>query len=255
MIHLHLHSHFSFGIGVSSPDVLAAAAAARGYRALACTDTNGVYGAVEFQGACEAAGVRPILGAHLVTQHEETVALATDERGWAALCRAVSAIHWAAERRDGGTAERFPLPSFRLSAHVASDREGLVLLSRDIAFLERVAAASGTRDLCAELIPGKERHAVLAAARRLGIPAAASNAVVMAHPEDWARHRLLRAIHLNTTLSELAERRNGGTAEERNGGTAEGASQPAGPIAAAEPTRSAVPPFRRSANSDNVVLR
>jgi error-prone DNA polymerase len=208
VIHLHLHSHFSFGIGVSSPDVLAAAAAARGYRALACTDTNGVYGAVEFQVACEAAGVRPILGAHLVTEHEEAVALATDERGWAALCRAVSAIHWAEVERAIGHG--------LLSTRLAHDRAGLILLSRDVAFLERVAAASGTRDLYAELIPGKERHAVLAAARRLGIPAAASNAVVMAHPEDWARHRLLRAIHLNTTLSELAERRNGGTAEERN---------------------------------------
>ena len=27
----------------------------------------------------------------------------------------------------------------------------------------------------------------------------------MAHPEDWQRHRLLRAIHLNTTLSALGE--------------------------------------------------
>ena len=44
---------------------------------------------------------------------------------------------------------------------------------------------------------------MLAAARRLGIPAVVTNAVVMAHPEDWARHRLLRAIHLNTTLSAL----------------------------------------------------
>ena len=66
MPHLHVHTHFSFGIGVSSPDVLATAAAERGFAALACTDTNGVYGAVEFQRACEAAGVRPILGAHLV---------------------------------------------------------------------------------------------------------------------------------------------------------------------------------------------
>jgi 5-(carboxyamino)imidazole ribonucleotide mutase len=95
VVHLHIHSHFSFGIGVSSPEVLVAAAAERGHRTLACTDSNGVYGAVEFQRACEAAGVRPILGAHLVTDHEETVALAIDERGWAALCRAVSAIHWA----------------------------------------------------------------------------------------------------------------------------------------------------------------
>ena len=81
MPHLHVHTHFSFGIGVSSPDVLATAAAERGFAALACTDTNGVYGAVEFQRACEAAGVRPILGAHLVTEDEETVALAIDERG------------------------------------------------------------------------------------------------------------------------------------------------------------------------------
>jgi error-prone DNA polymerase len=193
VVHLHLHTHFSFGTGVSSPEVLATAAAERGHRVLACTDTNGVYGAIEFQRACDAAGIRPILGAHLVTDEEETVALALDERGWGALCRAISAIHWA------------DLVAHRhlLSRQLARDREGLLLLSRDPAFLERMAAASGTRDLYAELIPGKERHAVLAAARRLGLPAAATNGVVMAHPEDWARHRLLRAIHLNTTLSAL----------------------------------------------------
>ncbi|HEX6107732.1 MAG TPA: DNA polymerase III subunit alpha [Gemmatimonadales bacterium] len=194
MVHLHLHTHFSFGLGVSSPEVLAAAAAERGHRALACTDTNGVYGAIEFQRACDAAGIRPILGAHLVTGEEETVALALDERGWGALCRAISAVHWAGSGPGGPGGSS-------LSALLAADRSGLLLLSRDVAFLERVAAASGTRDLFAELIPGKERHAVLAAARRLGIPAAVTNAVVMAHPEDWARHRLLRAIHLNTTLS------------------------------------------------------
>ena len=109
-----------------------------------------------------------------------------------------------------------------LSNQLAPDREGLILLSRDVAFLERVAAASGTCDLYAELIPGKERHAVLAAARRLGIPAVATNAVVMAHPEDWARHRLLRAIHLNTTLSEL----DGGRAVGRSGGLNESTARP-----------------------------
>src|SRR5690242_725229 len=51
VVHLHLHTHFSFGIGVSSPEILVQAAAERGFSALACTDTNGVYGAVEFQRA------------------------------------------------------------------------------------------------------------------------------------------------------------------------------------------------------------
>ncbi len=187
--HLHVHSHFSFGIGASSPAVLAEAAAGRGFRALACTDTNGVYGAVEFQRVCEAAGVRPILGAHLVAGGEEAVALATDERGWAALCRAITRIHW----EDGKS----------LSAHLASDRDGLILLSSDVELLERVSRASGPRDLYAELVPGKERHAVLAAARTLGLPVVATAGAVMANPEDWSRHRLLRAIDLNTTLSAL----------------------------------------------------
>ena len=102
--HLHVHTHFSFGIGASSPETLAEAAAKREFRALACTDTNGVYGAVEFQRACEAAGLRPILGAHLVTDDEETIALATDERGWAALCRAVTRIHWK-EGEEGENGE------------------------------------------------------------------------------------------------------------------------------------------------------
>src|SRR3712207_2058630 len=93
--HLHVHSHFSFGIGVSSPESLARAAAQRGFRVLACTDTNGVYGAVEFVQACAATGIRPILGAHLVAEGQEVVALAKTERGWGALCRAITAIHWA----------------------------------------------------------------------------------------------------------------------------------------------------------------
>jgi error-prone DNA polymerase len=206
--------------------VLATAAVERGHRTLACTDSNGVYGAVEFQRACEAAGVRPILGAHLVTDREETVALATDERGWAALCRAISAIHWMEAEREANTV---------LSTRLAHDRDGLILLSRDVAFLERITTASGPRDLYAELIPGKQRHAVLAAARRLGLPAVATNAVVMAHPEDWARHRLIRAIHLNTTLSELD-----GTTVRRY----DGSSSP-----------TVVPPYRRTIAARDSWLR
>ncbi len=212
MVHLHLHTHFSFGIGVSRPEVLASAAVQRGHRTLACTDTNGVYGAIEFQHACDAAGVRPILGAHLVTDDEETVALAMNEQGWGALCRAISAIHWAESAAavvtlSGPSPLRFAQGDNDgtrfLSRQLTADREGLLLLSRDVGFLERVAAASGPRDLYAELVPGKARHAVLAAARRLGLSPAATNAVVMAHPEDWSLHRLLRAIHLNTTISAL----------------------------------------------------
>src|ERR671910_2046739 len=150
--HLHVHSHFSFGLGVSSPETLAEAAAEQGFRALACTDTNGVYGAVEFQRACEAAGVRPILGAHLVAEGHEVVALATNERGWGALCRAITRIHWAnSGARTGVPREEGAQGAVRLGCQarpdeigtpvraerygplqaLATDRDGLILLSRD----------------------------------------------------------------------------------------------------------------------------
>jgi hypothetical protein len=99
--HLHVHSWFSLGAGVSSPAALAEAAARRGFAALACTDTNGVYGAVEFQRQAEEQGIRPILGAHLLFGDEECVALATDDRGWAALCRTITAIHWSDSESPG----------------------------------------------------------------------------------------------------------------------------------------------------------
>jgi DNA-directed DNA polymerase III PolC len=231
--HLHVHSHFSFESGVSSPEVLLDAAAQRGFTALACTDTNGVYGAVEFQQAALARGIRPILGAHLVFGDEEAAVLATDEKGWGAVCRATTMVHW----------EEFQIEDFRLkiekttptlrseilnlkslSSHLATDREGLIVLSSNIPFLERVVALSGPADLYAELRPGKERHAVLAAARRLGIPTMVTNAVRFANPEDFQRHRLRVAIHHNGRMAEwqnggMEKWRNGGMAEWRNGGT------------------------------------
>ena len=207
--HLHVHTWFSFGCGASSPDALAEAAAARGIPALAATDTNTVAGAVEFQAACEAAGVRPILGAHLAAGGEEAVLLAEDERGWGAVCRAVSEVCWEAGRRAGGQAggqgraatdKTGKTGGTGLAGWLAQDRSGMAVLIRDPALLERLVRLSGPDGLWAELVPGRARHATLAAARRLGVPAVVTNAAVMAHPEDWARHRLLAAIAANGTL-------------------------------------------------------
>jgi error-prone DNA polymerase len=201
--HLHVHSHFSFGIGVSSPEALVEAAAGLGLSTLACTDTNGVYGAVEFQRACAAAGIRPILGAHLVADGQELVALAGDERGWGALCRAITRIHWAGSEAGTGVPAEESNGRSDLAVSIAQDRDGLILLSRDTGLLERVLGLSGPENLYGELRPGRGRHPVLAAARRLGLPVVATNGVIAARPEEWSRHRLLRAIALNTTLSAL----------------------------------------------------
>ncbi|MDX2119629.1 MAG: PHP domain-containing protein [Gemmatimonadota bacterium] len=211
--HLHAHSWFSLGAGVSSPGTLVRQAAARGFTSLALTDTNGVYGAVEFQQAALAHGITPILGAHLVHGGQEAVALATDDRGWAALCRAITWIHWAGDtavRRNGGTvgAIRPPdrptaRPRVALAALLASDRASLLLLSQDIPFLEDLVRRSGPSDVYAELRPGTQRHLVGTAARRLGVPCVVTGGVMFANAEDWQRHRLRVAIARNMAISRL----------------------------------------------------
>src|SRR5204863_8752907 len=62
-VELHCHSAYSFGDGASAPEERAPRAAELGYEAIAITDHDGVWGAMEFAQACTAFGVRPIVGA------------------------------------------------------------------------------------------------------------------------------------------------------------------------------------------------
>src|SRR5712671_5503379 len=60
--HLHCHSHYSFLRGVASPEEIVAAAAEQNMPAVALTDTNGLYAAVPFYKAAQAAEIKPIVG-------------------------------------------------------------------------------------------------------------------------------------------------------------------------------------------------
>src|SRR5690349_11877247 len=49
---LHIHTSYSFADGASQPEELVTRAKELGYQTLACTDHNGVHGAVMFAIAC-----------------------------------------------------------------------------------------------------------------------------------------------------------------------------------------------------------
>lgn len=99
--HLHVSTAFSAHYGVSWPDELAAAAAADGASALACTDRDGLYGTVKHLKACMSAGIDPIAGVDLaVLDHGQAagrvVILAhggVQGAGYRALCRLISDAH------------------------------------------------------------------------------------------------------------------------------------------------------------------
>ena len=66
--HLHTHSWYSFLEGLPSPAELAQAAAQAGLPASALTDVHSLTGAVQFQLACDSAGVQGILGLELFVE-------------------------------------------------------------------------------------------------------------------------------------------------------------------------------------------
>lgn len=67
-VHLHTHTTFSFGDGACRIPEVVARAAELGMPALAVTDHEGLYGAVRFYQACEAAGIKPIVGVELTVE-------------------------------------------------------------------------------------------------------------------------------------------------------------------------------------------
>ncbi len=64
-VHLHTHTEYSLLDGLSKIPQLVKAAKDLGMEALAITDHGVMYGAIEFYKACQAAGIKPIIGCEL----------------------------------------------------------------------------------------------------------------------------------------------------------------------------------------------
>ena len=187
-VHLHVHSDYSPMEGVPSVNAVCHAAKAQGAARLALTDTNGLYGAIRFLQAALDAEITPILGAELATGLHRAVILAKTPDGYATLCRLLSDRHCDT--------------SFNFIETVSRSRAGLILMTDDEHALTAWAEDS-PEDLYVELTPGPAMHQALAFSRRTGLPSVATSRARFVEPKDFAVHRLLRAIALNTTLSRL----------------------------------------------------
>ncbi|HUX08373.1 MAG TPA: DNA polymerase III subunit alpha [Acidobacteriota bacterium] len=193
--HLHCHSCYSLLRGADRPEALAAAAARAGIGALALTETGGLYSAVAHQKACEAEGIAPVFGAELPSRSGggcDAVLLARSRRGWAKLCRLVTAH---------ATDKEYDLVEELAGCH------DLFLLSRSRELLQRAREVVPAGLLFAELVV----HGDPAPARRLarwadenGIPPVATNDVHFADPSGHETAAVLAAIRLLKTVGTLA---------------------------------------------------
>jgi error-prone DNA polymerase len=152
--HLHVASAYSLRYGTATPAALATRAADLGMPALALTDRDGLYGAFKHVQACAEAGIKPLLGVDLGLRDgggSRVTLLATGRRGWASLCRLVSAAHASAAPAAG------PVPANTVPANtvrgdgdiapavtrelIAEHADGLVLLLGPASDVGRAVAA------------------------------------------------------------------------------------------------------------------
>ncbi len=202
-VHLDVRSCFSLKEGAFTPEQLARRAAQLGMPAAALTDRDGLYGAARFVRACEQEGVRPILGASLTVRapapppdDAHLVLLATDDTGYANLCRLITDAHMLGERGDPWVALE------QIGAHA----EGMVALAGPRSHAGRLAVrgqvdaatralaplreAFGARRLFVaveqrmEADSTNEVRAMLRLAERAEVKAVATNPVRYLVPED-----------------------------------------------------------------------
>ena len=193
MVPLTVRSYYSLMWGTRSPRKICAAARRLGYRRLALTDTDNLYGLWPFLKGCEYEGITPIVGAELTdhTSSRRAVCLVEDETGYRNLCRLITRRRFA---------EKEP---FYLGSAVAGHAKGLVVLTQNARLLSCWHAAGVTVAAAAARRPGGSALRLRQAAKRLGIPMVATPGSFFLEPDDVQVHRLSRAIDLNTSLSRL----------------------------------------------------
>jgi error-prone DNA polymerase len=191
MIPLTVRSHHSLMWGTASVRQLCRAARAHGYKQLALTDTDNLYGLWPFLDACRQEGLTPIVGAEITDPRHprRAVCLVADSPGYTRLCHLLTQRHMD--------------PAFDLAEALAAQSQGLIVLTSDAALLERWHAAGVQVAAAMPRMPLSPTHALRAKADALGIALVATPGSFFLQPRDYDCHRLLRAIALNTTLERL----------------------------------------------------
>ena len=189
--HLNVHSHYSRMSGTASQPALLTAARNQGMNHLALTETNGLWGFIRFVQHARAAEIEPIAGVNLITNQGEAILLAENQYGYENICRATSAVH------DN--------PSQSIADILANRSGGLFVLSHDRATLFSLSKIIPNSHLFVELRPGVTEHFAQEISQKFKLEIVATGDVYFIQKKEASAHRILRAIDLNTTLSQLPE--------------------------------------------------
>ncbi len=195
---LRVRSHGSLLYGTASPASLIERALDTGLTALALTDRNNLYLAVQFYRQARTAALRPLLGTEIVHDQGQALLLAKDREGYANLCRVITLRHMD--------------PDFELVPAIASHSGGLHVAVESASLARALVKAGMRRERSASGslwmgVRGLARESALlgarlSAARELKLGLVATGEVNGVAPHEHEAHR----VAVTAAAGELLER-------------------------------------------------
>ena len=234
-IHTHVHSAYSLREGAIPVETLVKRAKADDAPAIAITDTNNLFAALEFSEKAAKAGVQPLIGAQLTVDFGDApaggfsrlaernlargsiVLLARDERGYMNLMRLVSQVWLLPGDGDEAHVRYDALDESQGLIALSGGTSGAIdrLLSAGAADLARARLARLQATFGDRLYVEMQRHdeeraneaALLALAYQRGIPLVASNEPYFAAASDYEAQDALLCIAEGALITTSQRRR------------------------------------------------
>lgn len=221
-VHLHLHSAYSLAEGAIKVKDLIKLCLKRGMPAVAVTDTNNLFGAMEFALEAQKSGIQPIIGIQAAVGDEahQLVLLVQTETGYRNLCTLISSAYMnsdpqgrvsvskevLAERQEGlicltGGSKG---PIAQLLYHGQTDAAEAELLALKNIFGNRLYIELQRHGLEAE---DKTEEALIDLAYKHDVPLVATNDCYFADPLSYEAHDALLCIAEGRYITETDRRK------------------------------------------------
>ncbi len=199
MFTLHAHSNYSLLEGTITIEDLVSFAKKSGSRYVALTDTNAMYGLIQFAKAAKEQSIKPVLGAYIddpKNKNLNAVFLAKNIEGYSLLCKIITS------RKLKG--------DFSLVNILSTNLENLFILTSSIELLMQINITDSLRrNLFVELVITnklkKRTRELYNFAKSSSLQITASHPAYFLRPKDFLLHKVLSAIRLNTTIENITE--------------------------------------------------
>lgn len=193
MIPLHVHSNYSLLEGAVSIDNLINKAAEYKLKSLTLTDTNGMYGLIQFAKKAIEKSIKPILGAYLDDSSNPKInclVLAKNNNGYAELCKLITL--------------RKLNEDFSLVELLTHTSKNLFVISSSLNFLKQMEREEIFVELIASESKKNLNRSLFEFAKGKGYPVIVTNPIYFLTNEDYLTHKILTAIKLNKNIDNLS---------------------------------------------------